>query len=140
MPKKCVVKSPEVTVRLAKAVPVPTLLLKVTSAMPAFTIKPKAPSMVDPKLMPTPAGVPPTLVLSTVVFPINVTPPVPKSRTCPGLRIKPPMLLGALFVKFMLPLNKNVSVPATSPIVTRPLLRKATFWANVLVAPVMVTV
>ena len=106
-----------------------TPVAAIAPVVPAFRAKSNAPTpsvMMPPKLMPAPAGVPPTLVLSTVLLESNVTPstpPVPKSRSTPGLRIKPPMLLGALFVKFMPPLNKNVSVPATSPIVTRPPLR-----------------
>ena len=103
-----------------------TPVAAIAPPVPAFRAKSNvlAPSvMVPPKLMPAPARVPPAFVLSTVLLESNVTPPVPKSRTCPGLRIKPPMLLAALLVKFMPPLNKNVSVPAASPIVTRPPLR-----------------
>ena len=45
----------------------------------------------------------------------------------------------ALPVKFMPPPNANVSVVAL-PKVTRPVLLKSTFAANVFAAPVMVTV
>ena len=106
-----------------------TPVAAIAPVVPAFRAKLNVPTpsvMMPPKLMPAPAATTPTLVLSTVLLESNVTPstpPVPKSRSTPGLRIKPPMLLGALLVKFMPPLNKNVSVPAASPIVTRPPLR-----------------
>ena len=94
----------------------------------AFTVRAWALSAVTatrpPKVISAP---PPPTVLLTELLNTKVTPPVPKLITSPELLMKPPTLLAALPVKFKPLLNKKVSVPATPPKVTRPLLRKSTF-------------
>ena len=142
MPKKFVVKAAEVTVRLANAapIPVPTLPLKFTAArLPAFTVKPKAPTMVDPKVMVAPAGN--NCVVATLEVAVSVTPPVPKFTGAPLVTVAA-KLDAALPVKSKPSVNANVSrvaLPKVTPEPT-PVLRKSMFDTNVLVAPVMVTV
>ena len=131
----------EVTVTLFNAVPPPTTSLKLMSPVePEVSCKLNGPSSVPPKTMLAPVGVPEEFVLSTMLLPISVAPPVPKSISCPGLRMIAPISLSALVVKLSPPLNKNVSVPAASPKVTRPMLRKSVFTTKLFDAPTMVTV
>ena len=77
-------------------------------------------------------------LLFTLVFPNNVTPPVPKSITSAELVIVAPTREGALPPNAKPPLKANVSVPAAPPKVTRPVLRKLTLVSNVFAAPDMV--
>ena len=133
----------EVTVTLFSADTPPTTSLKLMLPVePAVSCKLNVPSSVPPKTMFAPVGVPEEFVLSTMLLPISVAPPVPKSISAPGLRMIAPISLGALpsTSKLSPPLNKNKSVPATSPKVTRPLLRKLVLVTKLFDAPTMVTV
>jgi len=125
------------TVREVRGAVSPTNPVKVMVPAPAVRFKSKAPLSFPPKV--TPAPTPPT-VLSIRLFASKVTPPVPKLIGFPEVVIAPPTLLAALPVKFKPVLNKKVEVPATSPKVTRPLLRKSTFTAKVLPMPVKLMV
>ena len=122
------------TVRELRGAVSPTNPVKVMVPAKAVRLKLKVPLSFPPKVMPAPT--PPTVLL-IMLFDIKVTPPAPKSIKSPELEIlAPPTLLAALPVKLRPPLNKNVSVPAASPKVTRPLFKKFTFATNVLLVPV----
>ena len=122
------------TVRELRGAVSPTNPVKVMVPAKAVRLKLKVPLSFPPKVIPAPT--PPTVLL-IMLFDIKVTPPVPKFIKSPELEIlAPPTLLAALPWKLSPPLNKNVSVPATSPKVTSPLLTKSTFATNVLLVPV----
>ena len=128
----------ETTVTVFKADKPPTTPVKMMLLTPAVRSKSNVPFSVPPKVMAAPAREPPALVLSTIESSVKVTPPMPKFSASPLLMMVAATFEAAPPVKFMPPLNRNVSV-VTLPKVTRPLLRKSIFTANVLFAPVMIT-
>ena len=130
--------APEVTVTAPSLVPTPAPTAPVKVILPAPAVRPRVcvPLSVLPKVIPAPADGP--VVVSTVLFWVKVTPPVPKLITSLVLVIAAPTLDAALPVKAKPPLNAKVALPL--PKVTRPELRKSTLATKVLPVPVMLTV
>ena len=111
---------------------------EIAPPVPAFRprLKEPAPSVIPaPKVIAAPADE--AVVVFTVLFWVKITPPVPKLISSPELVMAAPTLDTALPVKVKPPSKANVSPP--SPRVTRPVFKKSTLAAKLLLVPVMLT-